>query len=251
MESLRETISICLEKIGFCPGAEGMYSRVSGLAWVTYLMELHGFTQVEAKRRAMAKLEVVGMTDAMTRPIGEYSRGMRQRVKLAQALAHDPDLLILDEPFSGLDPIARHDMTELMREWIRSGKSLIIASHILHEVESITDSFLLICGGRLLASGDSHDVEKVLIDIPNEMRIRTSNPRKLAEHLVSEQIVDQVQLFEESSALLLTTPRPADLYNRLPTLAAELDITIDELQADNDSLDSMFRSLMKVHRGEA
>ena len=135
-------------------------------------MQLHGMSASAAREAAITALDLVGMLEAHA-PADRvsYSRGMRQRTKLAQALAHDPDLLILDEPFNGLDPIARHDMTVLLRDWIDQGKSLLLASHVLHEVESITRSFLLICGGRLLASGTAEEVHQILADLPNELTI--------------------------------------------------------------------------------
>lgn len=239
------------KRIGFCPGAEGMYSSVSGLEWVSYLMELHGFDPPEATKRAKQQLIRVGMQDAMTRPIGSYSRGMRQRVKLAQALAHEPELLILDEPLSGLDPIARFEVTKLLRDWIDRGRSVIVASHVLHEIEAITDSFMLICGGRLLASGSARDVEEVLSGIPSEIQIRSDKPRLLASVLIREEMVDRINFDESTAMLRLTTAKPSAFFERLPNLAAEFEVQIDELSADNDSLDSLFRSMMKVHRGEA
>ncbi len=136
-----------LRMIGLCPAVDVLYGNVTALDWVTYLVELHGFSRHEARRRATQSLADVGMSGAMNRTMGTYSLGMRQRTKLAQAFAHDPSLLILDEPFNGLDPIGRHDMTEVLKKWVRGGRSLILASHILHEVEAVSPAFLLIRGG--------------------------------------------------------------------------------------------------------
>ena len=113
------------------------------------MVRLHGFSQGEAEKRAKEALETVRMTYAMDRPMRNYSLGMRQRTKIAQAIAHDPDLLILDEPFNGLDPVGRFEMSEFLKTWASEGRSLILASHILHEVEAVNPSFLLISGGRL------------------------------------------------------------------------------------------------------
>ena len=172
-----------LRRIGFSPGDEAMYSNVSGLEWVRFLVELHGFHRRDAHQRAVWALERLGMTDAMRRPIGSYSRGMRQRTKLAQAIAHEPEFLILDEPFNGLDPVGRHMVTELLCDWTRRGGSLLLASHILHEVEAISPSFLLICGGRLLASGTAEEVNALLADVPNRIEIACNRPQKLARRL--------------------------------------------------------------------
>ena len=147
-----------LRRIGICPAVDILLPNVSALEWVQYLVRMYGFTAADAGRRAVAALETVGMQHAMRRPIGSYSLGMRQRCKVAQAIAHEPELLILDEPFNGLDPVGRHELTELFLRWIGERKSILLASHLLYEVEAVRASFLLISGGRLLASGSPQEV---------------------------------------------------------------------------------------------
>ena len=142
-----------LRRVGLCPALEFSYPRVTSLEWVSYLVQMHGFSRRDAVVRAKQALEMVSLDHVMNQPITEYSLGMRQRAKLAQAIAHDPELLILDEPFNGLDPVGRFEMTALLKKWSTEGRSLVLASHILHEVEAVNPSFLLIYGGRLLASG--------------------------------------------------------------------------------------------------
>lgn len=237
-------------RIGFCPGIEGLYSNVSGLEWISYLLQLHGQSRRESSRTAEESLERVGMSEAMRRPMGGYSRGMRQRTKLAQALAHDPEWLILDEPFNGLDPIGRHDLSHLLREWISSGKSLLLASHILHEVEAITDSFLLICTGRLLASGSASDVQEILADVPTELRIRCSDARRLAALLIDRQVAEGVRFEEDDAVITVATRSPATLYAQLPVWLVEADLEILELHSADDSLQSLFHSLLRIHRGQ-
>ena len=235
-------------RIGYCPGSEGLYASVSGLEWVRYLLELHGLSSSAAHEAALNALELVGMLDAMHRPISSYSRGMRQRTKLAQAIAHDPDLLILDEPFNGLDPIARHDMTVLLHDWIEQGKSMLLASHVLHEVESITRSFLLICGGRLLASGTAEEVHRILADIPNELTLHCDRPRELAERLLKEDVADSLQI--ESDRLTMATHHPAHVFSELPGWLSETGIRVWEISSAEESLQALFDSLMRIHRGE-
>ncbi len=147
-----------LKRVGLCPASDVLYPNVTGLQWVEYLTILSGFSRSDATRRARQSLERVGMAEFMDRTMGSYSLGMRQRTKLAQAIAHDPELLILDEPFNGVDPIGRFEIGRLLRDWKSQGRSLILASHILHEVEAVTDAFLLIHGGRLLASGKASEI---------------------------------------------------------------------------------------------
>ena len=237
-----------LRRLGVCPEQEMLYANVSGLEWVTYLLRLHGFGRRQSRRLAEESLERVGMAEAMRRRMGSYSRGMRQRTKLAQALAHQPDLLILDEPLNGLDPVGRHDMTMLLREWIRSGRGLLLASHILHEVEAVTRSFLLICGGRLLASGSAEEVHALLAEVPNEIRIRTPQPGLLARRLVEHSAVESIRFLDQET-LLVATRNPATIYSHLPQWIEGTGIQVRELRSTDESLQALFNSLMRIHRG--
>lgn len=238
-----------LARIGFCPGFEGMYANVSAFEWVTYLLELHGYSRSEAKARAGDSLNAVGLAEAMHRPIGGYSRGMRQRAKFAQATAHDPELLILDEPFNGLDPIGRHDITTMLRDWMRRGKSLILSSHILHEVEAITTSFLLIYGGRLLASGSAEEVYSLLTDVPSDIVIRCANASLFAQQLLREELVEGV-VSTADGGMRLATRHALRVYQRLPVLSQELGITLEEVHSSDDSLQAVFGTLLRLRRGD-
>lgn len=235
-------------RMGYCPGSEGLYANVSGYEWVRYLLRLHGLSPQRATSAAGEALELVGMSHAMHRPIASYSRGMRQRTKLAQALAHDPELLILDEPFNGLDPVGRHELTCVLRDWIGFGKSLIFASHLLHEIESITQSFLLICGGRLLASGTAEEVHAMMAGLPNEVALRSTEPHALAALLLRERVADSVRVVD--GCVTVATQHPATLYQRLPGWLAETGLRVTEMHSADESLQALFNSLMKMHRGE-
>ena len=235
-------------RLGYCPGSEGLYANVSAFDWVRYLQRLQGMAAAQAAEVARESLALVGMADAMHRPISSYSRGMRQRTKLAQALAHDPELLILDEPFNGLDPVGRHELSVVLRNWIQRGKSLIFASHLLHEIEMITQSFLLICGGRLLASGTAAEVHSLMIGLPNDVTLRCSDPHALAGVLVRERVVESLQIRGDSLTVSLRSPRV--LYEKLPGWLHETGVRVDELHSAEESLQALFNSLMKMHRGE-
>ena len=159
-------------RIGFCPEQDAFYERMTGLEWVTALVRLNGVSDAEARAMAARALEAVELTDAADKKIGAYSKGMRQRVKLAQALAHDPELLILDEPLSGMDPIARRKTIRLIKDWGRAGKSVIVSSHILHEIESMTSNILLINQGRILAEGNVHQIRDLIDEHPHTVHIQ-------------------------------------------------------------------------------
>jgi ABC-2 type transport system ATP-binding protein len=235
-------------RLGYCPSGEGLYANVSGYDWVRYLQRLQGMPARQAETAATQSLERVGMGEAMHRPISSYSRGMRQRTKLAQALAHDPDVLILDEPFNGLDPIGRHELTTVLRDWIGQGKSLLFASHLLHEIESITQSFLLICSGRLLASGTAEDVHRMMAGLPSEVSLRCTDPHALASLLLRQRAVDSARIVD--GALTVATQQPGSLYEKLPGWLAEAGLQVSQMQSADESLQSLFNSLMKMHRGE-
>ena len=237
------------QRIGVCPEHDAVHGNVSSLSWLCYLLRLHGFRPRRAKDRAAEVLQQVGLGDAMNRAMGGYSRGMRQRTKLAQAIAHDPDLLILDEPFNGVDPVGRHQMSDLLRDWIRNGKGLLLASHLLHEVEAITESFLLICGGRLLASGTAREVHELLEDLPSEIRIRCNDPNRLAQRLLQEQVVESIRFADEGKVIVLATRSPATVCAQLPKWTHDSGMRVHELRSSDGSLQTLFDSLLEIHRG--
>lgn len=239
-----------LRRIGLCPSVDVLLPNISAYDWVNYLLKLNGFQAAEAVQRTKDALEVVGMTHAMHRPIGGYSLGMRQRTKLAQAMAHDPDFLILDEPFNGLDPVGRHEMTNVLRDWVDSGKSFLLASHLLHEVEAVQPKFLLISGGRLLASGSPTEVRSLLVDLPNEVSIKVCDPKRLAPAVCSIRDVDSVRIDEANRELIVATRSTATLSEALPEILVEGQFEVHEVTMENGSLQDLFSSLMRIHRGE-
>lgn len=241
--------SYLLRRVGLCPALEFSYPRISSLQWVTYLVRMHGFTQYDATQKAIAALKQVRMDYAMHRPMTECSLGMRQRAKIAQAIAHDPELLILDEPFNGLDPVGRFEMTALLKQWAADGKSLILASHVLHEVEAVDPSFLLVYGGRLMASGSQAEMRRILADSPKTLSIRTSDPKRLAAYLAKDGAIKNLK-FSGGDAIEIETLSASSVLGQLPTAAAEAGIEIKEVNSSDESLKTLFSTLMKIHRGE-
>lgn len=239
-----------LRQIGLCPASDILYPKITALQWVEYLTGLHGFTKAEARERAIQSLAQVGMEANMRRPIGSYSLGMRQRTKLAQAAAHDPDLLILDEPFNGLDPIGRHELTVFLNEWVERGKSLILASHILHEVEAITTSFLLIHGGRLLASGNATEVRSMLDGFPVEIVLGGKSLHHLARLLAEESWIRGIEVSDSGDEVRVQVSDKDAFQTRLLDLANQSDIHIDAVESEDGGLEAAFDLLLKVHRGD-
>src|SRR5687767_4042649 len=231
-------------RIGFCPEQDAFYDRMTGLAWLTALIRLNGLDADAAVASARRALEAVDLLDAADKKIGGYSKGMRQRVKLAQAIAHDPELLILDEPLGGMDPIMRRRTIRLIKEWGRSGKSVLVSSHILHEVESMTSNILLINNGRIVAEGNVHQIRDLIDEHPHTVFVRAEDPKRLARAILVEDGVISLRL--EQSAVIVETARPDAFYARLTDMAASGEAgVIDEITSPDDNLQAVFKYLVK------
>jgi ABC-2 type transport system ATP-binding protein len=184
------------------------------------------------------------MKYAADKKIGAYSKGMRQRVKLAQALVHDPQLLILDEPLTGMDPLMRRKTIRLIKDWARAGKHIIVSSHILHEIESMTSNILLINNGRILAEGNVHQIRDLIDTHPHTVYVRGRDPRALARRFLAED--DVLSMKFETDAVIVETARPDGFYARLTELAASGEAgPIDEVQSPDDNLQAVFKYLEK------
>jgi ABC-2 type transport system ATP-binding protein len=230
--------------IGFCPEQDAFYERMTGLEWVTALVRLNGLTEKQADEAARRALTMVDLMEAANKKIGAYSKGMRQRVKLAQAIVHDPGLLILDEPLSGMDPLARRRTIKLIKDWARAGKSIIVSSHILHEIESMTANILLINNGRILAEGNVHQIRDLIDEHPHTVCLRSKHPRALATSLVGSEDVLSVR-FEED-AVFVQTAKPDAFYARVTDMAANNGAgEIYEITSPDDNLQAVFEYLVK------
>jgi ABC-2 type transport system ATP-binding protein len=217
---------------------------MTGLEWVTALVRLNGLDEKAADEAARRALTAVDLMDAADKKIGAYSKGMRQRVKLAQAIVHDPLLLILDEPLSGMDPLARRRTIRLIREWARAGKSVLVSSHILHEIESMTGNILLINNGRILAEGDVHAIRELIDEHPHTVYVRAENPRGLARDFIERADVRSMK-FDDGS-VTIETGKPDAFYARLTELAATGEYgAIEEVTSPDDNLQAVFQYLVK------
>lgn len=231
-------------RIGFCPEQDAFYERMTGLEWVSALVRLNGGTETDSINRAKHALDLVDLADAADKKIGAYSKGMRQRVKLAQALVHDPELLILDEPLTGMDPVARRKTIRLIRDWGRAGRSVIVSSHILHEIEAMTSNILLINQGRILAEGDVHHIRELIDEHPHTVHIRAEQPRALAREFLAA--ADVLSLRFEEGAVIVQTAKPDVFYARLTEMAASNVFgAIHEVTSPDDTLSAVFQYLVK------
>jgi len=230
-------------RIGFLPEQDAFYDRMTGLEWVTALVRLNGLEENAAEAAARAALGTVELLDAANKKIGAYSKGMRQRVKLAQAIVHDPELLILDEPLAGMDPLARRKTIRLIRDWARQGKSVLVSSHILHEIEAMTSNILLINNGRILAEGDVHQIRELIDEHPHTVYVKAADPRGIAREFLAH--ADVLSLRFESGAVVVETAKPDAFYTRLTEMAATDGFEITEVTSPDDNLQAVFQYLVK------
>lgn len=220
--------------VGYCPDTDVFYEEMSGRQFVLAMARLCGYSRAEARRRTEEVLQLVGMADRADRTIRGYSKGMRQRVKLAQALVHDPELLILDEPLSGIDPIGRQESVALFRELAGRGKCLLVSSHELEELEKLTDHVAIMATGRIAAVGTLAQIREMMDNQPLAVRVVSDQPRRLAGELLTRESVLGVELGEEES-LVVRARNPRTFYRDLSALVLEENFEVKHLEALDES----------------
>ena len=229
-------------RIGFVSANEAVYQFFPGREFVEFAARLYGLTPLSpAVDRA---IELVGLTDVQSRSLGTYSRGMRQRMRLAAALVHDPDVLLLDEPLNGTDPRQRIEFQDLMRRLADEGRTILISSHILEEVETLADNILLMVSGKLAAAGDYRAIRAKLDERPYKVRIVTSDLRAMAAALVRLDSVDSISV-DADGGLVVLSRNVSDLQRSVPRLAQEQGIRLTRVEPLDESLESVFSYLVE------
>jgi ABC-2 type transport system ATP-binding protein len=228
-------------QVGLVPEREAVHPYLTGRQFALFNAQLQRLPDpVAAASRA---LEAVDLVDVQDRQIGTYSKGMRQRAKIAAALVHDPRVLLLDEPFNGMDPRQRLHMMELLRSMAAAGRTILFSSHILEEVERLADSVLVVYAGRLAASGDFREIRRLMTDRPHTFTVRSSDDRRLASQLVSSSSVFGVELVD--GLLTVRAAEFAAFTLLLPRTARDAGITLFELRPTDESLESVFAYLVR------
>ncbi len=229
-------------RVGVMSEHEAVYGFQTGRQFVEWSAKLHGVTAVaEATARA---IERVGLVDAQNRPLGTYSRGMRQRMRLAATIVHEPEAIILDEPLNGTDPRQRIEFHDLMRHLADEGRTILISSHILEEVETLADRILLMVSGKLAASGDYRAIRAKLDEQPYNVRIVSSDPRRLAAALVALDSIASVSLGAENDVVVLST-NVAMLQRSLSRIAKDHNLRLERVEPLDDSLESVFSYIVE------
>ena len=230
--------------LGLCPEQDAFYEWMTGRQFIDTCARLDGMSKRQAAEATAKVLEEVGMTEHADRAVGGYSKGMRQRTKIAQALVHDPLVLFLDEPLTGTDPVARRDLIAIIRRLGAAGKSVVLSSHVLHEVEAVTPHVVLINNGRLVAEGNVREIRALIDGHPHRIAIKSRNDRSLAAKLVIFEDVVGVELAREGGGILVETRSPDAFYGRLARLSIEEGTAIEQVESQDDNLDAVFRYLV-------
>ena len=230
-------------RVGFCPEHDSAYNEMSGGAFILLLARLHGFAGA-ASDRAEKALATVGLLENRGRLIKAYSFGMRQRLRLASAILHEPELLLLDEPLRGVDPLWRIRIMQLIKDYGRQGRTVLVSSHILPEIEAMTSNIVLIHQGKVFAEGDIHSIRGLIDSHPHQVSIRCPRPRQLAEQLIAGDFVSGIEFAADGGGLTVQTSQRDLFFSVLMPLAAQADNEIGEITSPDDNLQAVFDYLI-------
>ncbi len=229
--------------IGLCPEQDAFFEWMTGREFLTNCALLSGLGRAAARGAAERTLDLVSMTEPADRAVRGYSKGMRQRIKLAQALVHEPQLLFLDEPFTGTDPVARRDLMDVVIDYGRKGRAVLLASHVFHEVQAVTQNMVLLNRGRLVAQGNVRQIRDLIDSHPHRIVIKSPAARALAAELVHHEDVVGIE-FKQPGTIVVETQKPDAFYARLADPALHAIAPIEEVYSDDDSMEAVFKYLV-------
>ena len=221
--------------LGYCSQYDAFPPGLSGFEFINAYLRVHGYSRAEASALGWQAIERLGLTDAARRRVAGYSKGMRQRIRLAQAIAHQPQVLVLDEPLNGLDPMARAEVTDLFRELAEQGCFLIISSHILHEVDVLADRVALLDGGYVVAEGEVDDVRLEMEEHPIQVLVRCNKAKEVASALFLQDHLVEVLLNDDGQGFLARTRKGGSLLQQLQEIVLSLEVDVRKVRlADSD-----------------
>jgi ABC-2 type transport system ATP-binding protein len=237
--------------MGYCTQFDAFPKGLTGYQFIHSFLRIRAMSEAECQQRAWAALETVNITEAAHRPVGAYSKGMRQRIKLAQAIAHDPQVLILDEPLNGLDPMARAETIALFRDWGAHERHVIVSSHILHEVDRISDQVILLSHGYVVAEGQIQGVRSEVKDQPMQVLIRCNHPNALAARLFQQDHVVEAKIHPDGKGILLRTTDADRFYLMLNHVILETGMEVESIAPADDDVNSVYQYLIGGEGGAA
>ena len=229
--------------VGYCTQYDSFPNGSTGISFLRQTLALHGQSKVEADENSWAALERVGLTDAAERRIAGYSKGMRQRIKLAHAHCHDPRVLVLDEPLNGLDPVGRAEMIDLFTEFAREGRHVIVSSHILHEVDLISDGVIMIHGGAIVAEGEIREVRGEITSHPIQVLIRCDRPHAVASRIFELEHVVEARVLEDNG-LLVRTRNADDFFTQLNRIVLDTGVIVETVAPADESVHAVYDYLI-------
>ncbi len=233
-------------RLGYCPEIENNYDDMTGVEFVTMLGAMAGIPANVLKPRVGEVIETVGMTVNAKRKIGGYSKGMRQRIKVAQGIIHDPDVLVLDEPMNGLDPVGRREMMNVFVAMVQKGKCVLVSSHILYEVEQMTSNILLMNRGRLMAQGNVYQIRGLIDKHPHKITLTTPDTRRLSKRLLDFPSVLSVRLdAQKPDYVEIETRDPNSFYSSFPDLILQEDFEVSSFESPDNNLEAVFKYLIQ------
>lgn len=238
------------QAVGYCTQFDAFPRGLTGYQFLHGYLRLHGLPDEVCRKLSVEALERVGMTEAGNRLVAAYSKGMRQRIKLAHAIAHKPRVLVLDEPLNGLDPMARAETIALFGDWAREGRHVIVSSHILHEVDRISDQVVLLSHGYVVAEGQIQGVRSEVTDQPIQILVRCDRPHLLASRLFQQDHVVEARIHADGKGLLLRTRDADSLYLLLNRVVTETGLEVDSVAPADEDVNSVYQYLIG-HEGGA
>jgi ABC-2 type transport system ATP-binding protein len=236
-------------RVGYATQFDSFPKGMTGLGFVESFLRLHGYAKAEARRLAEEAVERVGLTPAAGRKVAAYSKGMRQRIRLAQAMAHHPAVLLLDEPLNGLDPMVRAEMIALFKELAEQGLHVVVSSHVLHEVDLISDRVVLLNNGYVVAEGDIQGVRSEMQKHPTKILIRCDRPGRLAARAFEEDGVVEARMVEDGRSLLVSTRDADAFYLMLNRVVLEEGFSVDTVLPVDEDVQSVYRYLIGSNGG--
>jgi ABC-2 type transport system ATP-binding protein len=240
-----------LREVGYCTQYDAFPKGLTGYQFVYLFLRLHGKAHPESHKLAVEAIERVGLAEAANRQVAAYSKGMRQRIKLAQAVAHKPRVLVLDEPLNGLDPMARAETIALFREWGAEGRHVIVSSHILHEVDLISDQVILLSHGYVVAEGQIQGVRSEVTEQPIQILVRCDRPHLLAARLFECDHLVEARIHEDRKGLLVRTHDAAGLYLLINRVVTDTGLEIETVAPADEDVNSVYQYLIGPEGGTA
>ena len=238
------------EKLGYCSQFDSFPRGATAREFIEFYLRVHGYSQQDTDDLTQQALERVSMLDAADRKISAFSKGMRQRVRLAQSIAHNPSVLVLDEPLNGLDPMARAEILRLFRQLADAGMYLIISSHILHEVDMMSDSVVLLHNGYVVAEGEVHGVRDEIDEHPIQILVRCDRPQVLAARLFEHEHTVEARIHNDRQGLFIKTRRPDDFYLLLNRVITEQNLQVESVAPVDDDLNAVYQYLITSDGGQ-